>query len=77
MSTLPLISQFKSAFQWVTGDSEGAKRTWDEFKDAWTLNHLGQTIGNIADGIPLVGHIKGMYITPTLTMTSALNLVKV
>jgi hypothetical protein len=59
MSTIPLISQLKSAWKFVTGDAEGAKKTWDQFTDAWT-NHPGQTIADMTDSIPLIGHIKGI-----------------
>lgn len=62
MSTLPVISQLKSAWQFITGDAEGAKETWHQFTDAWT-QHPGQTIADMADSIPLIGHIKG--IRPT------------
>ncbi|KAI1799620.1 hypothetical protein F4811DRAFT_565422 [Daldinia bambusicola] len=59
MSTIPLISQLKSAWQFITGDAEGAKETWHQFTDAWT-QHPGQTIADMADSIPLIGHIKGL-----------------
>ncbi|KAF9500703.1 hypothetical protein BDN71DRAFT_1381516 [Pleurotus eryngii] len=59
MSTLPFISQIKSPVQVCTGDVDGARKTWNEFTDAWT-HHPGKTIGDIVDGIPVVGHIKGI-----------------
>lgn len=59
MSTVPLISQLKSAWQFITGDAEGAKDTWHQFTEAWT-QHPGQTIANMTDSIPLIGHIKGI-----------------
>ncbi|KAM3499033.1 hypothetical protein MY11210_009639 [Beauveria gryllotalpidicola] len=59
MSTIPLISQLKSAWQFISGDAEGAKETWNQFTDAWT-QHPGQTIAHMTDSIPLIGHIKGL-----------------
>ncbi|KAM6489438.1 Fungal fruit body lectin domain containing protein [Amanita muscaria] len=58
MSTIPLISQLKSAWQFVTGDAEGAKETWHQFTEAWS--HPGQQIADMANSIPLIGHIKGI-----------------
>ncbi|KAJ6261668.1 Delta(24)-sterol C-methyltransferase [Drechslerella dactyloides] len=58
MTTIPVISQLKSLFQAVTGDEDGAKKTQDEFVDAW-IHHPLKTVGDLADGIPVVGHIKG------------------
>jgi len=58
MSTFPIISQLKSLFQLTTGDLDGAKKTQEDFVEAWK-DHPLQTIGDIADGIPVVGHVKG------------------
>ncbi|KAK8094871.1 hypothetical protein PG997_001556 [Apiospora hydei] len=68
MSTIPLISQLKSAWQFVTGDAEGAKETWHQFTDAWT-QHPGQTILDMAESVPLIGHIIGIF--PTIGVESA------
>ncbi|ODA76064.1 hypothetical protein RJ55_08347 [Drechmeria coniospora] len=59
MSAIPAVSQLKSLFQWVTGDSEGARRTQDEFVDAW-WNHPLNTGSDFLNAIPVVGHIKGV-----------------
>ncbi|KAJ5116800.1 hypothetical protein N7456_001148 [Penicillium angulare] len=59
MTTFPFISQLKSAFQAVTGDLDGAKKTQESFLEAWR-DHPLETVGDIADGIPVVGHIKGV-----------------
>ncbi|KAJ8482067.1 hypothetical protein ONZ45_g15082 [Pleurotus djamor] len=59
MSTFPIISQLKSLVQVCTGNVDGAKKTWNEFTDAWT-HHPGKTIGDLVDNIPVVGHIKGI-----------------
>ncbi|PBK94158.1 hypothetical protein ARMGADRAFT_1101061 [Armillaria gallica] len=59
MSTIPLISQLKSLWQAVTGDTSGAISTQQEFSDAWE-HHPGQQISDIADNIPIVGHVKGL-----------------
>ncbi|KAJ5740849.1 hypothetical protein N7493_000721 [Penicillium malachiteum] len=59
MSTFPLIYQLKSGWQFITGDAEGAKETWNQFTDAW-MNHPGKTIGDMADSITLIDHVKGV-----------------
>ncbi|KAI6143787.1 hypothetical protein BKA82DRAFT_4183183 [Pisolithus tinctorius] len=59
MSTVPFISQLKSLWQAVTGDTAGAKKTQEQFLDAWT-HHPGQQISELADNIPIVGHVKGL-----------------
>ncbi|KAE9550796.1 hypothetical protein FO519_005986 [Halicephalobus sp. NKZ332] len=47
----PGVSQVTSAAQYVAGDEKGARETWDR--------GVG-TISNVADGIPVVGHAKGI-----------------
>ncbi|KAK6516011.1 hypothetical protein TWF281_004601 [Arthrobotrys megalospora] len=59
MTTLPFISQLKSLVQVVTGDLDGAKKTQEQFFEAWK-DHPLETLGDMADGIPVVGHIKGV-----------------
>ncbi|KAI6097468.1 hypothetical protein F5141DRAFT_460127 [Pisolithus sp. B1] len=59
MSTIPFVSQLKSLWQAVTGDTAGAKKTQEDFLDAWT-HHPGQQISDLADNIPIVGHVKGL-----------------
>ncbi|EJD48258.1 hypothetical protein AURDEDRAFT_113089 [Auricularia subglabra TFB-10046 SS5] len=59
MSTVPFISQLKSLWQAVTGDAAGAKKTQEEFLDAW-VHHPGQQISDLADNVPIVGHVKGL-----------------
>ncbi|KAG7099851.1 hypothetical protein E1B28_001658 [Marasmius oreades] len=59
MSTIPFISQLKSLWQAVTGDTAGAKKTQEDFLDAWE-HHPGQQISELADNIPIVGHVKGL-----------------
>ena len=61
MTTIPFFSQIKSLFQLVTGDASGAKKTQEEFLDAWE-HHPLQTIGDFVDGVPIVGHVKGMHL---------------
>ncbi|KAK2757729.1 hypothetical protein FQN54_004698 [Arachnomyces sp. PD_36] len=58
MSWIPGISQIKSLFQFATGDSDGAKKTQEEFLDTWK-NHKLELLSDVVDNIPVVGHIKG------------------
>ncbi|KYK58816.1 hypothetical protein DCS_05834 [Drechmeria coniospora] len=57
--TFPIIAQLKTLVQAITGDVAGARKTNEEFIDAWT-NHLGQTASDLADGVPVIGHVKGI-----------------
>ncbi|XP_071961555.1 uncharacterized protein [Antedon mediterranea] len=50
LHTFPVLSQITSAVQAIEGDSEGAKETQEEF---------AESLGHFADGIPVLGHIKG------------------
>jgi len=59
MSTIPLISQLKSLWQAITGDTAAAKKTQEDFLDAWE-NHPVEQISELADSIPIVGHVKGL-----------------
>ncbi|KAK0447554.1 hypothetical protein EV421DRAFT_1786727 [Armillaria borealis] len=59
MSTIPFISQVKSLWKALTGDTPGAEKIQDEFLDAWK-NHPVQQISELADNIPIVGHLKGL-----------------
>ncbi|TFK45348.1 hypothetical protein OE88DRAFT_1223907 [Heliocybe sulcata] len=59
MSVVPLVSQLKSLFQAVTGDLSGARTTQEQFLDAWA-HHTRQTIGDLIDGVPIAGHMKGI-----------------
>ncbi|KAJ7190438.1 hypothetical protein GGX14DRAFT_407973 [Mycena pura] len=59
MSTVPLISQLKSLWQFVTGDSAGAKKTQEEFLDAWEHNP-GKQIEDILENVPVVGNAIGL-----------------
>ncbi len=69
MSTIPLISQLKSLWQAVTGDTSGAKKTQQEFLDAWE-HHPGQQISDLADNIPIVGHVKGKPESSLLSLVT-------
>lgn len=72
MSTIPLVSQLRSLWQLVTFDTEGAKKTWNEFTEAWS--RPGQQIADMADSIPVIGHIKGRQTrtrSQTCVLTSA------
>ena len=50
LNTCLFISQGKSAYHWYKGDNEAAKETQKNFV---------QNMSNLADGIPVVGHVKG------------------
>ncbi|KAH0833825.1 hypothetical protein J3R83DRAFT_10989 [Lanmaoa asiatica] len=58
-STVPFVSQLRSLWQAVTGDTTGAKRTQEEFLGAWRHNPC-QQISDLADNVPVVGHAKGL-----------------
>jgi len=62
MTTIPIVSQLKSIFQAITGDTSGALKTQEQFLDTWK-NHPGKAIGDFADGVPIVGHIKGTKLS--------------
>lgn len=49
----PVVSQVTSAVQVIAGDTDGALETQKRC--------LG-TINNVANGIPVVGHVKGKLI---------------
>ncbi len=51
VDTCPIVSQTKSFGQWIVDDSEGAKETQMKF--------VGN-VSNIVDGVPVVGHVKGV-----------------
>ncbi|KAM4060145.1 hypothetical protein HRG_002248 [Hirsutella rhossiliensis] len=59
MTTLPGISQLKSLIQAITGDTDGARKTQEEFFDAWE-HHLGHTVSELVDAVPIIGNIKGL-----------------
>lgn len=81
VDSIPIVSQIKSAVQAIAGDTEGAKKTQENFVDqcpvvsqvkslVQVINHdpegarntqklFAQGMGDMADGIPVVGHIKG------------------
>lgn len=60
MSTVPFVSQLKSLWQAVTGDLSGAKATQEQFIKVWS--HPGKQIADMADSVPIVGHVKGTYL---------------
>jgi len=49
----PVVSQSVALGQLIAGDEDGAKETWDR--------GVG-TISNVANGIPVVGHVKGEFV---------------
>ncbi|XP_033107187.1 uncharacterized protein LOC117109062 [Anneissia japonica] len=51
LHTAPVLSQITSVIQAIEGDTDGAKKTQQEFVES---------LGHFADGIPVVGHIKGV-----------------
>ena len=79
---LPVISQLKSAVQAIAGDTEGARRTQENFSRGCpvvsqlrsageaiggnaeaakkTQEYFVNSMGSLADGIPVVGHVKGV-----------------
>lgn len=58
MLWIPGISQLKPLFQLATGDSDGARKTRDEFVDTWKYHKL-ELLSDMVDNILVVGHIKG------------------
>ncbi len=50
LDTCPVISQGKSLYHWLDNDEQAARETQVKF---------GKGMSDLADGIPVVGHIKG------------------
>lgn len=56
---LPVISQLKSLVVLAFEGPEAAREVQEHFADTW-MEHKLELAGDLADSLPVIGHIKGM-----------------